>query len=115
MAVSRRRCSMARTDHLVHLFFVAAAGAAITGCADASDPADGAGGPAGIVRPVTDDTVRANLHQVALGFAKRSGVESPASMIAVGAADHQAVEAIVSGAILDDHAPVYVVQMTGGT
>jgi hypothetical protein len=106
---------MARTDHLVRLVFVAAAGAATAGCTDAADPSDGSGAPAGVVRPVSDDTVRANLHQVALGLAKRAGVAAPASMIAVGAADHQTVEALVSGAILDDHAPVYVVQMTGGT
>jgi hypothetical protein len=94
---------MARTDHLVGLVVVAAC---VTGCADDGSP---------VVRPVTDPSVRGTLRQVAHGIAKRAGVESPASMVAVAAADHQAAEAVVSGAVIDDHAPVYVVQMTGGT
>jgi hypothetical protein len=35
-------------------------------------------------------------------------------MHAVAASDHQASEAILSGAIIHDHAPVYVITMTGG-
>jgi hypothetical protein len=35
-------------------------------------------------------------------------------MIAVASTDHQAAEKVVSGDIVNDHAPVYVVEMTGG-
>jgi hypothetical protein len=35
-------------------------------------------------------------------------------MVAVASPDHQAAEQIVSGDIVNDHAPVYVVEMTGG-
>jgi hypothetical protein len=35
-------------------------------------------------------------------------------MLAVAAADHQAAASILSGAIIDDHAEVYVIKMTGG-
>src|SRR5690349_12076040 len=90
--VSRRRCSMVRTDRLVGLFIV---GVCVTGCADSPDASDG------VVRPVT--AVRGTLRQVAHGIAKRAGVEAPASMIAVAAPDHQAAEAVVSGALIADH------------
>jgi hypothetical protein len=33
----------------------------------------------------------------------------------VAAVDHQAAESVISGAIINDHSPVYVVQVTGGT
>lgn len=106
---------MARTDgRLVKLLLVGVVGVGVASCADdSSDRSDSS--PGGVVRPVTDATVRANLEETARALAKRAGVESPVSMVAVAAADHQAAEAVVSGAILDDHAPVYVVQMTGGT
>ena len=35
-------------------------------------------------------------------------------MLAVASPDHQAAEKVVSGDIVNDHAPVYVVEMTGG-
>lgn len=35
-------------------------------------------------------------------------------MVAVASADHQLAEHVVSGAIVNDHAPVFVVEMTGG-
>jgi len=95
---------MVRTDRIVGLFIVAVS---VTSCAASED----AGSP--VIRPVAE--VRGNLRQVAHGIAKRAGIESPASMVAVAAPDHQAAEAVVSGALIDDHAPVYVVQMTGGT
>ncbi len=97
---------MARTDVLVR---VVLAGVAVTGCA--ADP-DASGIAA---RPLTSVAVRGNLRQAAHGIAKRAGVESPTTMLAVAAADHQAAEAALSGAVIDDHAPVYIVQMTGGT
>lgn len=112
---------MARTDSRLVSLLVNVVCASAAGCSgnvsgtsdlgvlDASDP--------GVLRPVglTDPAVRTNLHQVSLALAKRAEVEFPATMVAVAAADHQAAEAVISGAILDDHSPVYVVQMTGGT
>jgi hypothetical protein len=97
---------MARTNGLVFALLLAGvAGMGMASCADDS----------ATVRPVTDTTVRRNLTSAARSIAQRAGVETPASIVAVAAADHQAAEAVVSGAILADHDPVYVVQMTGGT
>jgi len=58
---------------------------------------------------------RSELRARALLLANRAGVATPLRMVAVAAADHQAAEAAISGAVLDDHAPVYVVQMSGAT
>jgi hypothetical protein len=62
-----------------------------------------------------DPAVTGELHDRALVMATRALVPSPATMQAVAASDHQAAEAVISGAVIGDHAPVYVVQMTGGT
>jgi hypothetical protein len=35
-------------------------------------------------------------------------------MHAVAASDHQAAETVLSGAIINDHVPVFVIKMTGG-
>jgi hypothetical protein len=35
-------------------------------------------------------------------------------MVAVASPDHQAAEQVVSGDIVNDHLPVYVIEMTGG-
>lgn len=35
-------------------------------------------------------------------------------MVAVYSPDHQAAEAIVSGDVVNDHVPVYVIEVTGG-
>jgi hypothetical protein len=43
-----------------------------------------------------------------------AGVSSPKTMHTVAASDRQAAEAVVSGAIVNDHGPVYVIKMTGG-
>jgi hypothetical protein len=43
-----------------------------------------------------------------------NGVPSPKTMIAVYSPDHQAAEKIISGDIVNDHAPVYVIEVTGG-
>lgn len=59
--------------------------------------------------------VRSNLRARALFFAQRAGAAAPARMVAVAAADHQAAETEISGAVVDDHVPVYVVQMSGAT
>jgi hypothetical protein len=61
-----------------------------------------------------DAKVRRNLRGVAMQESSRLGVAQPAKMQAVGASDHQAAAALLSGAIVDDHVPVYVVNMTGG-
>jgi hypothetical protein len=90
---------MVRTERLVGLFVV---GVCVTSCA-ADDST------------LTNAAVRGNLRQVAHGIARRAGVDAPASMVAVAAPDHQAAAAVVSGALIADHSPVYVVQMTGGT
>jgi len=42
------------------------------------------------------------------------GIPSPSTMHAVAVADHQLAETFISGAVINDHAPVYVVRMTGG-
>jgi hypothetical protein len=62
---------------------------------------------------LADPNVRAKLRDVALQAASAAGVSSPLTMVAVASADHQIAEQIVSGAIVDDHVPVYVVEMTG--
>lgn len=61
-----------------------------------------------------DPSVLAKLRGIALGVSSASGSSSPATMRAVAASDHQAAETILSGAIINDHAPVYVIKMTGG-
>lgn len=42
------------------------------------------------------------------------GVSSPAAIQAVAASDRQTAESILSGAIIPDHAPVYVLKVRGG-
>ena len=57
---------------------------------------------------------RARLRSIALGVSARGGVPPPKKMHAAAATDHQAAESILSGAIINDHAPVYVIVVTGG-
>ena len=61
-----------------------------------------------------DPNVRAKLRDLALQASSASGVSSPRTMVAVASPDHQAAEQVVSGDIVNDHVPVYVVMMTGG-
>jgi hypothetical protein len=61
-----------------------------------------------------DATVRAKLRSMALGVSSRAGVASPTTVHAVAAGDRQWAESILSGAIIPDHSPVYVIKMTGG-
>ena len=61
-----------------------------------------------------DPNVRSKLRTLGLQASSNAGVASPRTMNAVWSADHQAAEQILSGAILNDHAPVYIVVMTGG-
>jgi hypothetical protein len=80
--------------------------------ADGSAALSSAAGQAGTLG---DPTVRSKLRDLALQASSNAGVPSPRTMIAVASPDHQAAEQIVSGDIVNDHAPVYVVVMTGGT
>jgi hypothetical protein len=68
--------------------------------------------PAGLALSAT----RAQLRQQALAFAARSGAATAQlSMAAVAAGDHQAAATVISGDIVNEHQPVYVVVMTGAT
>jgi hypothetical protein len=58
-----------------------------------------------------DPNVRAKLRALALQAAGESPLQT---MIAAASPDHQAAEKIISGAIVNDHAPVYVIEITGG-
>jgi hypothetical protein len=69
---------------------------------------------AGAVSSLGDASVVAKLHGMALQVSQAAGVSSPATMVAVAASDHQAAQSVVSGAVINDHSPVYVVEMTGG-
>ena len=66
------------------------------------------------LRGLSDPDVMSKVRSVAMARSSRAGVSSPATMRAVAASDHQAAQDVVSGAIVNDHAPVYVVAMTGG-
>jgi hypothetical protein len=76
----------------------------LSACGSSSDPGD-----------LDDPDVRAKLRELALQSASISGVPSPQTMLAVWSPDHQAAEKVVSGSIVVDHVPVYIVEMTGGT
>ena len=69
---------------------------------------------AGAAGGLGDPNVRAKLRDLGLQACEASGVPSPRTMVAVASPDHQAAEQVVSGSIVNDHAPVYVVAMTGG-
>jgi hypothetical protein len=57
----------------------------------------------------------ATLRRIALGVSSRAGVPSPAAIQAVAASDRQTAASILSGAIIPDHAPVYVLKVKGGS
>src|SRR5579863_8202647 len=78
---------------------------AALGACGQSSPAQG---------PLADPSVRARLRALALQASSANGVPSPKTMIAVYALDHQAAEKIISGDIVNDHVPVYVIEVTGG-
>ena len=98
------------------LFAVALAATTAVGCADETEPGSDTEAPES-AKPIglTRTEIVASLHALALDTSKRWGVETPSMVRAVAAADHQAAESVVSGAIINDHSPVYVVQVTGGT
>lgn len=61
-----------------------------------------------------DPTVKAELRGRALEIASAAGVTLPKTIIAVAIADHQEAETVLSGAVINDHAPVHVITLTGG-
>jgi hypothetical protein len=61
-----------------------------------------------------DPNVLAKLRDVALQASARAGVAQPTKMHAVVASDHQAAESVLSGSLINDHSPVYVIRVTGG-
>lgn len=65
-------------------------------------------------KALTDSNVLSTLHGIGLAASSVAGVSSPTTIRAVAASDHAAVEFALSGAIVPDHAPVYVITMTGG-
>jgi hypothetical protein len=94
-----------------HILSVAAI-AIMSGCASSdSGPAD----PKAAQAALNDPAVVAELRDLALQASSSAGVPSPKTMVAVAASDHQAAEMVLSGATIPDHAPVYVIEMTGGT
>ena len=54
------------------------------------------------------------LRTVALGVAAKAGVSSPAAFQAVAALHRQAAASVLSDAVIQDHASVYVVKVMGG-
>lgn len=63
---------------------------------------------------LADFTVISTLRNAAINAATKAGVTKPRSIRAVAASDHQVVESLLSGAVIYDHSPVFVVTMTGG-
>jgi hypothetical protein len=61
-----------------------------------------------------DPKVVAELRALALQASSNAGVATPKTMVAVAAADHQVAEMVLSGTTIPDHAPVYVIAITGG-
>jgi hypothetical protein len=61
-----------------------------------------------------DPEVVAKLHELALRASSADGASPPTSMYAVAVSDHQAAETVLSGAIIFDHAPVFVIVIIGG-
>jgi hypothetical protein len=61
-----------------------------------------------------DPNEMATLRSIALGVSSMAGVSSPATIQAVAASDRQTAAFVLSGATIQDHAPVYVVKVKGG-
>jgi hypothetical protein len=60
---------------------------------------------------LSDPDVRAKLRALAL---QAAGATPPKTMIAAASPDHQVAEEIISGDIVNDHVPVYIIEITGG-
>jgi len=82
--------------------------------AETATPTAGPADPSAAQTALRDPKVIAQIRSVALRASTSTGVPSPTGMLVVAAADHQAAEKMISGAVISDRAPVYVVQMTGG-
>jgi hypothetical protein len=89
-----------------YLLLAAAIAISATGCAS-HDPSDATG-------TLEDPNVVAKLHDLGLQISSIAGVPAPPTMYAVAVSDHQVAETAISGAIIYDHAPVFVIVMTGG-
>jgi hypothetical protein len=63
---------------------------------------------------LADASVTAKLRALALQASSANGVPAPKTMIAVYSPDDEAVQEIISGDIVNDHLPVYVIEVTGG-
>lgn len=63
---------------------------------------------------LSDPNVINKLRSFGLQASSLAGVSSPTAMLAVAASDHQVAQTMISGAIVNDHSPVYVIEMTGG-
>lgn len=61
-----------------------------------------------------DNNQVSTLRGIAMSASSVAGVSTPSRMLAVAAADHQAAEFAVGGSLVNDHAPVYVIEMAGG-
>ena len=62
-----------------------------------------------------DPAVVAKLREIAQQAASAGGATPPTKMYAVAVSDHQVAEQAASGATIYDHAPVFVIVITGGT
>ena len=63
---------------------------------------------------LADSSVRAKLRALALQASSANGVASPKTMTAVYSPDDQVAQDILSGELVNDHVPVYVIEVTGG-
>src|SRR5262249_30614174 len=107
----RRRCSMARCNRLA----LGIGAAALMGCGSAPETIGSSPSDLQVLRTqLKTAEVNSHLRDLAVQMATHAGVPSPQTLRAVAATDHQAAVSFVSGAVIADHIPVYVVQMTGG-
>jgi len=98
---------------------ILAAGAIALG-ATACASNDSSDGTQTSTQPVTggalsDPHVVTKLHDMALQASSSSGAPSPTKMYAVAVSDHQVAETALGGGTIYDHAPVFVIVVTGGT
>jgi hypothetical protein len=63
---------------------------------------------------LADATVVGKLRELGLQLASIAGVSAPPRMRLIAAPDRQEVETISSQALIEDHASVFVIVMTGG-
>lgn len=95
-----------RARSLRVIWATAAIAVSATGCASHD--------PSNVEGALADPGVVARLHDLALQLSSIAGAPSPMRMYAAAVSDHQTAERVLSGAIINDHAPVFVIVMTGG-